>query len=150
MSESYTNLMTTFPLLQGFTVAGAEMLMECGEVKRFKAGDVLFKEGDPPSSTLLLLEGALQAYLVRQGGEVLLHTAEPGAILGELAVLCSIPRSACLRAAADSTVLQWEATQFRRLLVRHTLFSERVLGQSLRNLIAKERSIIDSVMGDQI
>ena len=146
MNEQYPALMTTFPILQGFTVAGAQMLLEGGSVKNYGSGEILFKEGDPPTFTVLLLKGKLEVFVQRQGRELVLRQPEPGAILGELAVLCEIPRSASLRTIGEVVVLVWNAKEFRTLLLRHKLFSERVLGQSLRNLIEKEHSIVDSLM----
>jgi CRP-like cAMP-binding protein len=145
MNDHYASEMTKFPLLQGFTIAGANMLMEAGKVSHFRAGEVLFKEGEQSSFTALLLSGILQVFLVRGEGELILREPEAGTILGELGVICGFPRSASVRAKADAVVLLWNAIEFRRLLVRHTLFSERVLGQSLRNLIEKERSLVDSL-----
>lgn len=146
MNEQYAALMTTFPILNGFTAAGAQMLLEGGSIKKYGPGEILFKEGDPPTFTLLLLEGKLEVFVTRQGRQLVLRQPEPGSILGELAVLCEIPRSASLRTVSDVVVLAWNGMQFRTLLLRHKLFSERVLGQSLRNLIEKEHSIVDSLM----
>ena len=149
MNEQYAALMTSFPILQGFTAAGAQMLLEGGSVKTYQPGEILFKEGDPPAFTLLLLQGKLEVFIHRQGRELILRQPEPGAILGELAILCGIPRSASLRAISEVAVLVWNAMQFRMLLLRHKLFSERVLDQSLRNLIEKEHSMVDSLMEGQ-
>ena len=125
------------------------MLMESGEFKRYSQGELVFKEGDQPSFTILLLSGSLEVFLHRQGREIVLRETQPGTIIGELAVICGIARSASLRAKSDSVVLQWNAMEFRRLLIRHPLLSERVLGQSLRNLIEKEHSVFDSLAQDQ-
>jgi len=146
MNEPYAALMTSFPILQGFTVAGAQMLLEGGTIKEHGPGEVLFREGEPPAFTLLLLKGKVEVFGQREGRQLVLRQPEPGAILGELAVLCGIPRSASLRTISDVVVLAWNAVEFRTLLLRHKLFSERVLGQSLRNLIEKEHSIVDSLM----
>ena len=149
MSEPYATEMTKFPILQGFTLAGAEMLIECGEIAPYGAGEILFKEGDEPSFAVLVLSGSLQVFLQRGEREITLSEPGPGTILGELGILCSFPRSASVRAKSDCVVLRWRAMEFRRLLLRHSLFSDRVLGQSLRNLIEKERSLLDSPTGEQ-
>ena len=145
MNDQYASEMTKFPLLHGFTVAGTEMLLEAGKVTPYAPGQALFNEGDPSSFTAFLLRGTLQVFLTRPQGELGLRQAEPGTILGELGVICGVPRSASVRAKTDAVLLVWQAMEFRRLLVRHSLFADRVLGQSLRNLIEKERSLVDSL-----
>ncbi len=71
--------------------------------------------------------------------------AGPSKILGELSVLCGIQRSASVRVVEDSTLLQWEAAEFRGLLVKDVFLSERIFRESLRTLIDKERALIDSL-----
>jgi CRP-like cAMP-binding protein len=149
MNDDYASEMTHFPLLQGFTSAGAQMLLDSGETTHYAAGQILFKEGDSSSFAALLLSGTLQVFLTRREGEILLREMEPGTILGELGVICGLPRSASVRAKSDSVALQWKVEAFRTVLVRHHLFADRVLGQSLKNLIEKEHSLVDSLTKDR-
>src|SRR5207247_11386991 len=79
------------------------------------------------------------------GRALVLTYASPGTFLVALAVLCGMPRSASVRALEGSAVLQWSATDFRDLLLRDVLLSERIFRESLRTLIEKERSLIDSL-----
>jgi potassium-dependent mechanosensitive channel len=149
MNEQYAVMITRFPLFQGFTVDGAQMLLDCGEVKEYSSGEVLLKEGDSPTFVLLVLTGKMQVFVERQGRDLVLTDAAAGTILGELAVLCGIPRSASVRASEKSAVLQWSAAAFRNLLLRDGFFSQRIFRESLRTLIEKERSLIDSLICSQ-
>jgi CRP-like cAMP-binding protein len=145
MDERYAGIMIGFPLLKGFTVQGAQRLLERGEVKEYSSGDVLFKEGDDPISVVLVMTGKFQVFVDREGEDLVLTDVGPGAILGELAVLCGITRSASVRALETAAVLGWNAAAFRNLLLRYPLLSERIFRESLRILVEKERSLIDSV-----
>jgi CRP/FNR family transcriptional regulator/CRP/FNR family cyclic AMP-dependent transcriptional regulator len=149
MNEEYTALITGFPLFRGFTLDGAHMLLDCGEVKEFSPGEMLIKEGDEPTFVLLVLNGRLQVFVLRQQRDLVLTDAVPGTILGELAVLCGIPRSASVRASEKSAVLQWSAAAFRSLLLRDVFLSERIFRESLRTLIERERSLIDSLISSE-
>ena len=149
MNEQYAVLITGFPLFHGFTLDGARMLLECGEVKEYSPGEVLLKEGDNPTFVLLVLTGKMQVFVERQQRDLVLTDAGPGTILGELAVLCGMPRSASVRARENSAALQWSAAAFRSLLLRDAFLSERIFRESLRTLIEKERSLIDSLIRSQ-
>jgi CRP-like cAMP-binding protein len=149
MNEQYAGLITGFPLFEGFTLDGAKMLLDSGEVKEFSPQEILIKEGDEPEFVLLVLTGKLEVFVERQQRHLVLTDAGPGTILGELAVLCSIPRSASVRASEKSAVLQWNAAAFRTLLLRDGFFSQRIFRQSLRSLIEQERSLIDSLVRAQ-
>jgi len=145
MSAPYDSLIPTFPLFHGFTAAGAQRLIDQGQVNQIAAGTVLFNEGEAASVVLLVLAGDLQVFVRRGERDLVLANATPGTIVGELAVLCGIPRAASVRAAVDSAVLEWSDASFRRLLLNDVLLSQRVFGQALRNLLDKERALIESL-----
>jgi CRP-like cAMP-binding protein len=149
MNEQYAEMITGFPLFHGFTLHGAQMLLDCGEVREYSPGEVLLKERDSPTFVLLVLTGKMQVYVERQGRDLVLTDAGPGTILGELAVLCGIPRSASVRASERSAVLKWNATDFRKLLLSNVFLSERIFRESLRTLIEKEQALINSLMRSQ-
>jgi CRP/FNR family transcriptional regulator/CRP/FNR family cyclic AMP-dependent transcriptional regulator len=149
MNEDYAKLIVSLPLFHGFTTHGAQMLMECGDIKEHAPGEILFREGDAATFVLLVLAGTLQVFAIRQERDLVLREPGPGTILGELAVLCGIPRSASVRVREKSVVLRWSDQDFRRLLIRNALLSERILGEALRALIDKERALIDSLIRAQ-
>ena len=149
MNEKYAELITGFPLFKGFTANGTKRLLDAGEVKEHAAGDVLLKEGDTSDFVLLVLAGKLEVFVEREGKDLVLTEANPGTILGELAMLCGIPRSASVRAKADSAVLEWPDEAFRTLLLRDPSLSQRIFGQALRTLVEKEKSLIESLVKEE-
>lgn len=149
MHEEYAALITGLPLFKGYTIQGAQRLISKGAVEKQASEETLFKEGDAATDVLLVLEGKLQVFVERQGQQLVLTDAGPGSILGELAVLCGITRSASVRVIEPTTVLRWEAAAFRSLLLADQFLSERIFRQSLRTLIDKEQSLIASLTQSQ-
>lgn len=149
MNENYAELIPGFPLFKGFTKDGANRLLNSGKVQEHAEGDVLLKEGDKADFVLLLLTGKLEVFVHRNGKDVVLTETHPGTVLGELAVLCGIPRSASIRAQEPSAVLRWEEGAFRTLLLRDPSLSQRIFGHILRTLVDKERALIDSLITAQ-
>ncbi len=146
MNENYAELITGFPLFKGFTANGTKRVLDAGIIKPHAAGAVLLKEGDNSDFVLLVLSGKLEVFVERGGRDFVLTEADPGIILGELAMLCGIPRSASVRAKEDSVVLEWPDEAFRTLLLRDPSLSQRIFGQALHNLVDKEKSLIDSLI----
>ena len=144
--NEYAELITGFPLFKGFTTDGTRRLLNSGEVQQHSPGEVLLKEGDKADFVLLVLKGTLEVFVDRAGEHLVLTEARPGAVLGELAVLCGIPRSASVKAKDDSAVLRWTDDAFRTLLLRDPSLSQRIFREALRTLIDKERSLIDSLV----
>jgi CRP-like cAMP-binding protein len=143
MTEQYAAIVAGLPLFTGFTIHGAQFVLDSGEVSEHEAGEMLCREGDAASFVLLVLSGKVQVFVEREGRVLTLAEVGPGAILGELAVLCGIPRAASLRASERLLVLRWSNEGFRRLLVRNASLSERILRESLRILIEKEQNLIN-------
>jgi CRP/FNR family cyclic AMP-dependent transcriptional regulator len=146
MSEEYAELITSFPLFNGFTANGAKRLLADGEVIEHERGNGLMAEGDNSDFVVLVLTGKLEVFVERDGEGFVLMEAGPGTILGELAMLCGIPRSASVRAKEASTVVQWSDEAFRTMLLRDPSLSQRVFREALRTLVEKERSLIDAVI----
>jgi CRP/FNR family transcriptional regulator, cyclic AMP receptor protein len=149
MNKQYAKAITEFPLFQGYTLHGAQMLLDSGEVKEYSPGEVVLKEGDSPTFVLLILTGKMQVYVERHGRDLVLTDAGPGTISGELAVLCGMPRAASVRASERSAVLQWNAKEFRNLVLSDVFLSERIFRESLRTLVEKEQALINSLMQSQ-
>jgi CRP-like cAMP-binding protein len=147
--EKYPQLMTTFPLFKGFTENGTRRLLDAGEVTSHAAGDVLLREGENAEFVLLVLSGKLEVFVQRKGKDLVLTEAGPGTILGELAVLCGIPRSASVRAKETAATLKWSDENFRSLLLRDHSLSQRVFSGALRTLVEKESALIDSLIAAQ-
>ena len=149
MSDNYAELITQFPLFDGFTTDGARRLLNSGEIKQCAADEVLMKEGEQADFVVLLLTGGLEVFVKRGESDVVLTETKPGTITGELAVLCGIPRSASVRTREASAVLKWSDEAFRTLLLRDPHLSQRIFGQILRTLVDKERALIDSLITSQ-
>ena len=79
-----------------------------------RGGEMLFSEGDPGDSLYFLVGGRLSAVTtLRDGSRRVLGHIEPGAPVGEMAVINDSVRSASVVAVRDSTLLRIDAAQVR-------------------------------------
>jgi hypothetical protein len=72
--------------------------------KRFAAGEILLREGDPSDSVVLVQIGQVEVLRTVGDDSILLGTAGPGEFIGEMGVLEGRARSATVRAATELTV----------------------------------------------
>ncbi|HKP73602.1 MAG TPA: DUF1003 domain-containing protein [Pyrinomonadaceae bacterium] len=71
-----------------------------------KAGDTLFEEGEPGEALYIVRSGAIELFIKDTVGQkIVLHTAQPTDLFGELALLDDEPRTATAVALEDSTLL---------------------------------------------
>ncbi len=74
----------------------------------------LFRQGDPPTSAFLIEEGHMEVVLECKGADQVLAVRGPGDIIGEMAIVDRIPRSASLRAIDNCVVLPINRVQLER------------------------------------
>jgi CRP-like cAMP-binding protein len=74
--------------------------------KQIDKGQILFSEGDPSDSVLVLVSGHMKVLTYsRDGSEFIVNTVMPGETMGEVGVLSGCPRSATIQATEASVVL---------------------------------------------
>lgn len=79
----------------------------------YEAGQIVFEQGDPGRSLLVLDSGALESSLAMPGGRRMkLSDMRPGEVLGELSLLGHGQRTATVRAVEDSTCWMLERAAF--------------------------------------
>src|SRR5437763_4485301 len=81
-------------------------LADVVDYEQLEAGQTLFQTGDPGDSLFIVHSGEIELYIKDTAGQkIVLTTARPGEMFGELALLDSGPRSATALALMDSGLL---------------------------------------------
>jgi CRP/FNR family cyclic AMP-dependent transcriptional regulator len=109
-------------------------------VRDFKAGDVIFRQGDPAQELFIIQSGEVE---IRLGNRVL-ETLPQYSIFGEMALIDSAPRSATAIAASDAKLVPVNEKQFLFLISNTPYFALNVMRvmaarRELRALIARRR-----------
>jgi CRP/FNR family cyclic AMP-dependent transcriptional regulator len=111
--------------------------------RTFLKDEIIFDEGEIGQAIYIILSGKVTA--LRKGTYFRVNSIEfgPGEFFGELALLDKAPRSAQLRATADTKVLALFSDDFAGLLETHSKIASKIslqlarhLGRRLRNLIS--------------
>jgi uncharacterized membrane protein len=85
----------------------------------YKAGEILFRQGDPAGAMFLILDGeVVMSMASRAGQEVVLATMRRGDFFGELAMLDGSPRSATANIMRPTKLLRLQSEDFIDLLGR--------------------------------
>ena len=105
------------PLLSGLSKEDLDRLGETVEEVALGAGRQLFAEGDEGDRAYILEDGEIEILKASAGREVLLAVHQkPGAVIGEMAVLEEMPRTATVRARTDARLLAIQKEEMDRLL----------------------------------
>lgn len=104
------------PIFSGIDPKRLRLLAFMSESLTYRAGEVLFEQGDDGDSAFVVLDGEASV-LINIGGEKR-EVAVIGSkqVFGEMAVLCNIPRTAAIAAKSDLEVLRIDRDAFLKLL----------------------------------
>ena len=109
-----------------------QALREAGTEQDAPAGQVLVREGATGGSLFVVLDGRVA---ISRGGRRITEL-EPGAVLGEVAMLDGGPRTASAIVSEDARLLVVPGTAVRALLDQRAGLRERLLQTAQARLLA--------------
>ncbi|MEZ5461384.1 EAL domain-containing protein [Dokdonella sp.] len=110
----------------------------------FSAGEIIFAEDDAPTTAFLIESGRVAVTTVQHGEIRELGELGPGALLGEMAVIDSAPRSATARALSDCVLTPIDRNQFAERLA----MADPVVRALLMSQLTRFRSALARLTGD--
>jgi CRP-like cAMP-binding protein len=134
------DLLRKVPLFAHLDPAKLKLLAFTSTRASFKPGQELFHQGDEGDAAYLILSGEADVVADTPSGEVLVATVGQNAIIGEIAILCEVPRTATVRAASQLETLKIEKEHFLRLIREFPDMSVEImreLGQRLTRTTAE-------------
>ncbi|MDI7267188.1 MAG: cyclic nucleotide-binding domain-containing protein [Myxococcota bacterium] len=119
---------------------------EIARIRRFRQGEVVFKEGDPSDRLFLVLQGKVRIGRVIEGiGEEALAILEPGDCFGELSIVDDGPRSADALAHEECALLAINRTELEDVMLMDKGLGYELLWNIARTLAARLRQTNDKI-----
>jgi signal transduction histidine kinase len=116
------------PILLGLAEEDLDELARAGVTRAFPPGAVICQEGEPGDMVYFVVEGRVEIIKrLDDTSERHLHSAGPGELFGEMAILQESVRSATVRAAEPTTVLEIGKDPFLAVLGRSPSLGIRIL-----------------------
>ncbi len=113
----------------------------------FKAGDIIFKEGDPSLSMAIILTGQVDIYK----GKSRVCSLEPPVLVGEIGLFAEESRNATVKAVYDAISLTITQNELSTFFQKEPKTSRRIYRNiilSLRNKINNDNQLIISLQED--
>jgi CRP/FNR family cyclic AMP-dependent transcriptional regulator len=102
--------------------------------RSFKAGEVIFREGELGLTMFVVRTGQVRISKQVRGGERTLATLGPGEFFGEMAVLSGRPRTATAIALGDVSLLELDEGRFETMINTQAEITARILKKLARRL----------------
>ena len=126
-------------LAPGVPATELKDLVETAEIQRFKAGDVIFAQGDRGDHMHLIRSGSCTVSMRVGGRDVVLSYVPSGNYIGEMALLSDTPRSATVKAAHNTETVCIKGDAFKRVLERNPPLKASVDAKFRQRIKANEQ-----------
>ena len=100
------DLLRNVPLFRNLDAAKLKLLAFTSERLTYSAGDNLFLQGDSGDSAYVIVEGEADIIIDTPGGPITVATVKQNDWVGEIAILCDVPRTATITAKSKLTTLR--------------------------------------------
>ncbi|MGF1563519.1 MAG: cyclic nucleotide-binding domain-containing protein [Geminicoccaceae bacterium] len=117
------------PLFAKLEPAKLKLLAFTSERLEYQAGDELFAEGDIGDAAYIVLKGHADIVVRTPNGPVTVAKVGPGEIVGEIAILCDVPRTASVVAHDDLAVLRIAKENFFKMLTQFPQMSIEIMNE---------------------
>ena len=110
------DLLRRVPLFAQIEPAKLKLLAFTSQRMTFQPEQALFKQGDSGDAAYVLVNGEAEVLAETPEGEIPVATVGKNAIIGEIAILCDVPRTATVKAATELDALKIDKEDFLRLI----------------------------------
>ena len=127
------------PLLSLMERDALRLLAFAAESRILRAGDVLFRAGEPSDGAILVVSGTI-AVTTQDDGRPAEEIVGPGALIGELSLFTSLPRPATAIAREPTQVMRLPRSVMRRVLAESPDSAEAIMaavGERLRGFVGE-------------
>jgi len=104
------------PLFAGVAPAKLKLLAFASDRVSYRPGEILFHQGDAGDAAYVILEGKADILAEANGGQIKIAELSDNAIVGEIAILCDVSRTATVKAAGPLEALRIRKDDFLKLL----------------------------------
>jgi CRP-like cAMP-binding protein len=127
------------PLLGLMERDALRLVAFAAENRSLRAGDVLFRIGEPSDGAVLIVSGAV-ALASQDDGQPAAEILGPGALIGEMALFSSIGRPVTAIAREPTQVMRLSRSVMRRVLGEFPASAEAIadaIGERLRGFVSE-------------
>ena len=109
-------MLRRIPLFSRIEPAKLKLLAFTSEHMTFKEGQLLMRQGEVGNEAYVLMDGRVAVTVDSPQGEIVVAELGDNELIGEIAILCDVPRTASVKALGEVKTLLIRKEQFLQLV----------------------------------
>jgi CRP/FNR family cyclic AMP-dependent transcriptional regulator len=138
-------VLRNIPLFAKLEPAKLKLLAFTSERLTFDPGQPLFQQGDAGDAAYIVMEGAADVLIETPKGPVKVANLGRNAIVGEIAILCDVPRTATVIAQEKTVTLKINKDTFFRLVNEFPQMAVEIMRELARRLEKTNEQLRETV-----
>ena len=114
--EDEVGVLRRIPLFAKVEPSKLKLLASTSQRMVFSKGQELFHQGDPGDAAYVIIKGSADVLVDVPNGQISIAEVERNAIVGDIAILCDVPRTATIKALSEVVTLKILKEQFLELI----------------------------------
>ena len=111
-------MLRKIPLFSLIDPGKLKLLAFASDRKVYKAGQDLFKQGEIGDAAYVIVDGEADVIVETDAGEVTVAKLSQNEFIGEISILCDVPRTATVRATEELHTLKIKKEHFLGLITQ--------------------------------
>ena len=142
-------LLRKIPLFSKIEPSKLKLLAFTSERLTYAEGDVLFEQGDAGDAAYVIIGGKADVVVDTPGGPLIVATLDENQIVGEIAILCDVPRTATVKAKTEVTTLRITKDLFFSLVVEFPQIAVEIMRELAHRLEVTTARLREAVAKSQ-
>ncbi|MBC8792216.1 MAG: cyclic nucleotide-binding protein [Tagaea sp. CACIAM 22H2] len=132
-----TDALKRIPLFAKLDPAKLKLLAFMSQRLTYEPGQAIFSQGDAGDAAYIVLEGEAAVLIDTNSGPTEIARTGKHEIVGEIAILCEVPRTATVRAAGDNSLvcLKIEKDDFMALVNEFPSMGLEIMRELARRIV---------------
>ena len=114
--EQEVELIRQFPIFSKIQPAMQKLLCFSAERLTYDAGQVMFNAGDSADAAYVVIDGTVEISVPTPSGPIVINTMTKNEILGEIAIVGDVPRTATAKAVTKLETLKISKELFEKVI----------------------------------
>lgn len=132
--QQEVDMLKRVPLFARIEPSKLKLLAFTSERLTFQSGQMLMKQGDMGDAAYVIMDGKVDILIDTAGGPLKVAELGKNAFVGEMAILCDVPRTASVSATEKCTTLKISKDLFFRLVTEFPQMSVEIMRELAHRL----------------